>query len=138
MMKDVDRLSRYIGILIHRHLVQIYHMRANDIVLRPSTYFYDTFDSCSKPCRVTVSDTTIVTKRSSFIPSLYIVHRSPINFTSKLMIQSYSTLSLKASMLYHIVPLEDILWLSFDSITTSSGSLLSRWTEGLLLILFSI
>ena len=62
MMKDVDRLSRYIGILIHRYLVQINHMRANDIVLRLSTYFYDTFDSCSNPCRVTVSDTTIVTK----------------------------------------------------------------------------
>ena len=46
MIKDVDGLSCHIDPLIHRYLVQTYHMRANDNVLRPFAYCHDTFTTC--------------------------------------------------------------------------------------------
>ena len=41
-MKDVDGLSCHIDPLIHRCLVQVYHMRANDNAQRPLAYCHDT------------------------------------------------------------------------------------------------
>ena len=130
MMKDMNGLSHHIDILIHRYLVQAYHMRANDIEIRPFTYCCDTFNTCSNPRRVTVSDTSVATKSFSLLPLLPIVYHYPIKFTSKPIIQSYFTLPPKSSIFHRIVLPEDILWLSFDSITDSGGSLFSRWPGG--------
>ena len=130
MMKDVDGLSRHINKIIHRYLVHTYYMRATDIVQRPLFYCYDIFTNFSNSRRVTIYDKTKVKKSSSLFPPLSIVHQFPINFTSTPSIQSYSTLSLKPPIFYHIVPPEDILWFPFDSKITSLGSLLSRWTGG--------
>ena len=77
MMKDVDGLSRYIDPLICRHLVQAYYIPANNNVLRPYDYCRDTFTNCYNSRRITASDTTVVTKLSSLILSLSIVHHSP-------------------------------------------------------------
>ena len=93
MMKNVDGLSHHIDKLIHHYLVQPYYMQANDIILRPFDYCYDTFTTCSNPCRITISNTTVVTKSSSLLSQLSIVYHSPINFTSMSLVQSYSTIS---------------------------------------------
>ena len=68
MMKDVDRLSRHIDILIHRYLTQASSIRLAGIALRPFDCRFDSFISCSNPCRVTASDITITTDASSTLP----------------------------------------------------------------------
>jgi len=125
MMKDFDGLSRHIDVLIHRYLAQVRSIRLIDITTRPFDYNFDYFISFSNPHRVTASDSTITTKASSTLSPLSIIHHSPLHFTSSSIIQSYSVPKPIAHTFYHIVPPEDIIWLSFDSITTSLGSLLS-------------
>ena len=126
MMKNVDGLSHHIDKLIHHYLVQPCYMRANDIVLRLFDYCYDTFTTCSNPCRITISNTTVVTKSSSLLSQLSIVYHSPFNFTSMSLVQSYSTISSELLIFRLILLPEDILWLYVDSVTTSLGSLLPR------------
>ena len=60
----------------------------------------------------------------------FVVRHSSINFTSTLILHLCLTLTSKLPIFHHIVLPADILWLSFDSITTSFGSLLSRWLRG--------
>ena len=79
MMKDVVGLSRYIDSLFYRYLVQAYTMRAADTAQRSFAYCHDTFTSCSNPRRVVASDTIVVTKLSSTLSPLLIVHHSPVN-----------------------------------------------------------
>ena len=67
----------------------------------------------------------ISTEASYLLSLLSIIHYSPINFTPKHIIQLYSALSPISHTFHHIVPPEDIIWLSFDSITTSLGVLFS-------------
>ena len=105
-------------------------MRVIDIALQPFAYTYDTFTTCSNLRRVTTSDTIIVTKSSSLILLLPIFHYSPINFTSRPIVQSYSILPPTSTIFHHIVPFKHIFWLSFDSVPTSFGSLFSPWSGG--------
>ena len=114
-------LNCHIDILIHRYLVQSYHIRGNDIVLRQFAYCYDTFTTCSNSRRATISGTSVVTKSSSLLSPLFIVIHSPINLTSTPIIQSYSIIPPKSSLFRHIVPSGKILWLSCNSLTTSLG-----------------
>ena len=130
MMKDMDGLSHHINPLIYHYLVQAYHMRANDNVKRLFTCCHDTFTTCSNPHCIVASDTTVFTKLSSLLSPLSIVHCSSINFTSTPTLQSCSTLLPNPLVFHHIVPPKDIIWLSFDSVTTSLESLLSRWSGG--------
>ena len=104
MMKDVDGLSRHIDILIHCHLTQAARMRADDVAQRPSVYSYNTFNTCSNPRRITTSNVTIVTKSSSLLPALSIIHHSPINFTSMYTVQSYPINKPTSHNFHHIVP----------------------------------
>jgi len=127
MMTDVDTLIQHINIIIHIYLTQDSHMRGDDVVQRPFVYSYGCFNTCSNPCRITASDTSINTETSSLLPSLSIIYHYPINFKSTPITQSYSTLSFKSQTFHHIVPRQDILSLSFDTVTTSFGSLLSLW-----------
>ena len=76
MMKDVDGLSRYIDVLIHRYLTQAVRMQADDVAQRPFVYSYDAFNVCSNPRRVTKTDVTIVTNPSSLLPAHSIIHHS--------------------------------------------------------------
>ena len=128
-MVDVDGLSRHINILTHRYLSQSSCMRADDIVQQPFVCSYDSFNTYSNPRRITASDTTITTEVSSILLLLSIIHYSPINFMSASIAQFYSGLSPKQHNVYHIVPPEVILWLSFDTITTYFGSLLSLFAR---------
>ena len=125
----MDELSRYIDPLIHRYLVQAYTMRPADTAQRPFAHCCDTFTSCSNPRSVIASDTTVVAKRSSTLPSLPIVHHSLINFFSIPNLQSVP-LQHKPPLFHHIIPPKDIRWLSFDSVTMPIGSLLSHWPAG--------
>ena len=68
MMTDVDSLSCYINILIYCYIIQPSRIRVDDVVHRPLVYIYDSFNTCSNPRRITVSDTTIPTEASSFLP----------------------------------------------------------------------
>ena len=129
-MKDVDGLSRHIDVLIHRYLLQAHDMQLVDIAKRLYAYSFDSFISCSNPRHVTVSDSTITTEATSTLSPLSTIHHSPIHFTSSSILQSYSVLNTITSTFHPIVPPEDIIWLSFDSITTSFGSLLSFWPGG--------
>ena len=128
MMKVVDGLSRYINVLINRYLTQVIRIRADDVAQRPSVYSYDTFNICSNPRRITTSNVTIVTKSSSLLPALSIIHHSPINFRSMYTVQSYPITPPTLHNFHHIVPPENILWLSFDPITTSFASLFFQWS----------
>ena len=130
MIKDDDGLSKYIDILIHRYLTQASHIRPTDIAQRPSAYSFDSFISCSNPCRITTSDITITTETSSIFSPLSIIHHSPIHFTSKSIFWSHSVPKPISNTLHHIAPPEEIIWLSFDLITTNFGSLLSLWSGG--------
>ena len=127
MIKDVDGLSRHIDVLIHRYLIQTRGMRLVDIAKRPFSYSFDSFVSCSNARRVTVSGSTITTEASSTLSPLLTIHHSPLHFTSPSILQSYSVSKTIAHTFHHIVPPEDIIFFSFDSITTSFGSLLSLW-----------
>ena len=113
MMKDIDELSRYIDILIHRYLVHAYHIRVIDRVLQLFAYRYNTFTTCSNPHCIAVSNTTVVVKSSSFIPSLPIIHHYPTNFSFSPIIYLYSALPPTSIISHHIIPPEDIVWLSF-------------------------
>ena len=126
MMKDVDWLSRYIDLLIHRYLDQSYSMRAADTVQRYFAYCHDTFTSSSNPRRFVSSDTIVVTKSSSTLSPIPLVHHAPINLISTPILQSVPPLRHKPPIFYHSFPTEDILWLSFDSVTKFLGSLLSH------------
>ena len=88
MMKDVDWLSRYIDLLIHRYLDQSYSMRAADTVQRYFAYCHDTFTSSSNPRRFVSSDTIVVTKSSSTLSPIPLVHHAPINLISTPILQS--------------------------------------------------
>ena len=127
MMKDVDVLSRHIDVLIYRYLTQARGMRLVDIAKRPFAYSFDSFISCSNLRRVTTSDSIITTEASSILSLLSTTHHSPFHFTSPSILQSYSVPKPIAYTLHHIVPPENIIWLSFESITTSFGSRLSLW-----------
>ena len=105
-------------------------MRLADIAKRSFAYSFDSFISCSNPRRVTASDITITTEASSNLSPLSIIHHSLIHFTSKSILQSYSIPKPISNTFHHIIPPEDIIWLSFDSITTSFWSLLSLWPGG--------
>ena len=70
---------------------------------------------------------------ASNLPPLSNVHHFPIIFVSTPILQSVTTLQHKPLIFHHIVPPEDILWLSFDSITASLESPLSRWSGGFVL-----
>ena len=61
-----------------------------------------------------------------FLPFLLFII-FPIDFISTPISQSVPPLQPKLPLFHHIVPPEDILWLPFDSITTSLDSLLSHW-----------
>ena len=113
-MKDVDDLSRHIDVLIHRYLIQAARMRADDVAQRPFVYSYVAFNTCSNPRRIATSDVTIVTKSSSILPTLSIIHHSPINLTSMYTVQSYSITKSTSPNFHHIVPPENILWLSLS------------------------
>ena len=104
MIKDMDDLSGHIDLLIHRYLTQSSLMQTDDVIQRPFVYSYDYFYTCSNPRHITASDTTMVTKESSLLPSLSIIPHSPINFISTPAAQSYSALSPKAHTFHHIVP----------------------------------
>ena len=130
MMKDVDGLSRHIDVLIYRYLTQARSMHLVDIAKRPFSYSFDSFISCSNPRRVTVSDITIPTEASSNLSLLSIIHYSPLHFTYLSILQSYSVTKPIAHIFHHIVLPKDIMWLSFDSTTTSFGSLFSLWPDG--------
>ena len=130
MMNDVDGLSRYIDILIHRYPTQASRMHLADIAKRPFAYSFDSFIFCSNPRRVTASDITITTEVSSTFSSLLIIQYSPLHFTSPSILQSYSVPKPIAHTYHHIVSSEDIILLSFDSIATSFGSLFSLWSGG--------
>ena len=130
MMKDVDGLSRHIDVLIHRYLAQACSMRLVEIAKRPFAYSFDSFISCSNPRRVTISDSTITTEASSTLSPLLTIHHSPLYFTSPSIILSYSVPKPTAHTFHHIVLPKAIIWLSFDSVTTSFGSLLSLWPGG--------
>ena len=125
MMKDVDGLSRHIDIFIHRYLTQASSMHLADIEKRPFAYCFDSFISCSNPRRVTASDITIPTEASSTLSPLSIIRHSLLHFTSTSILQSYSVPKPIAHTFHHIVSPEEVIWLSFDSITISFGSLLS-------------
>ena len=127
MMKDADGLSRYIDVLIHCYFAQAAHVRADDVVQRPFVYSYDAFNTCSNPRRITTSNVTIVTTLYYLLPALSIIHHSLTNFTSMYTVQSYSITPPISHNFYHIVPPENIHWLSFDLIITSLASLLFKW-----------
>ena len=130
MMKDIDGLSRHIDIFIHRYLTHARSIRLADIALRPFAYSFDSFISWSSPRRVTASDIAITAEVSSTLFLLFIIHHSPINFTSTSILRSYSVPKPISNTCHHIVPPEDIIWLSFESINTSFGSLLSLCSRG--------
>ena len=130
MMKDIDSLSHYIDVFIHRCLTQVRGICLVDIAKRPFAYSFDSIIACSNPRRVTTSDSTITTEASSTLSPLSTIHHSPLYFTSPSILQSYSVPKPIAHTFHHIVPPEDIIWLSFDSITTSFGLLLSLWPRG--------
>ena len=131
MMNDHDGLSRHIDVLIHRYLTQARGIRLVDIAKRPFIYRFNSFVSCSNPRRVTVSDSTITTETTSTLSPLSTVHHFPLHFTSSSILQSYSVPKTIAHTFHEIVPPEDISWLSFDSITTTFGSLLFLWPGGM-------
>ena len=108
MMKDVDGLSCHIDILIHRYLTQASRMRLSDLALRPFVYNFDSFNSCSNPRRVTDFDITITTEASSTLLPLSIIHHSPIYFTSKSILQSYSIPKPTSHIFHYIVPLRTL------------------------------
>ena len=84
-------------------------MRLNDIALRPFTYSYDSFNTCSNPCRITSSDITITTDVSSTLPPLCIIYHSSIHFTSKSIILLYSVPKPMLYTFHHVLPPEDII-----------------------------
>ena len=120
-MKDMDGLHRHIDILIHRHLTQANRVCVNDIALRPFPYSYDSFNTCSDQRRIITSDITIDNETSSLFPPPSIIHHSPIHFTPKPIIQSYSGPKPISHTFYRIITPEKIICLSFDSITTCSS-----------------
>ena len=115
MMKDVDGLSRLIDVLIHHYLTQARSMRLADIAKRPFAYSFGSFISCSNPRRVTASEITITTEKSSTLPhfQLFII----LHFT------------LLPYLLFNHIPFQNLLHIPFITLfplMTLLGSLLTQ------------
>ena len=131
MMIDVYGLSRHINIIIHHYITQASRMRVVDVIQRLFVYSYNNFNNCANPRHSTTSDTTVTIEGSSLLPSFFIIiHHSPINFTSTPISQSCSAHSPKPHNFHHVVPPEVIIWLLFDTVTTSFDSLSLSLVEG--------
>ena len=74
--------------------------------------------------------TVLFIETTSTLSPLSTIHHSPLHLTSPSILQSYSFSKTIVHTFHHIVPLEDIIWLSFNSVTTFFGSLLYLWPGG--------
>ena len=101
-------------------------MRTNDNVQRLFAYCHDTFTTCSNSPRV-VPLTQLFSQRHFpfFFPILLFIILSSI--LPQRQLYNQVPIFHRNYPFYHNMPPEYILWTSFDSVTTSLGSLLSRW-----------
>ena len=123
MIKDADGVCRYIDSLIHRYLVESFTMYFNDIYLRPSTDNFYVFPTCSNPRRVTL------TYLSPAHNTVSILLTSLIYLSSQLL--PLSTVSISSLLPVPVVPSNNIIWLSFDSVLHLFGSQLTSWSDGI-------
>ena len=100
-------------------------MRTNDNVQRLFAYCHDTFTTCSNSPRV-VPLTQLFSQRHFpfFFPILLFIILSSI--LPQRQLYNQVPIFHRNYPFYHNMPPEYILWTSFDSVTTSLGSLLSR------------
>ena len=120
MMKDVDGVCRHIDPLIHRYLVDANVMRCNDEMLRPFAYNFNVFSQCSNPRHVSKHDVSTAIDTVSTIPTPSVLYHYPIRFSSPL--HSTPTQAHISSLTGIVVPPNDVVWLSFDSVVHSLGS----------------
>ena len=99
MIKDVDGLSRHIDIRIHHYLTQSSRMCLADLALRPFSYSFDWFNSCSNPCRITTSAITITT-----------VHLQPFPQFPLFIILQFCLLS---NLLFNHIPFQNLFHIPF-------------------------
>ena len=127
MMKDVDGACHQIDPLIHRYLIDATTMYSNAILLRPFTYIFDVFSLCSNLRHVSQHDASLAIETLSTIPIPSVLYYYPIRFSSNL--QSIPTTLSPLSFLGIVVPPNDVVWLSFDSVVHSLGSHLLSWPD---------
>ena len=114
MTKYVDAISRYIDPLINKYLVAVFITRDNNIRQRSFAYNFDVFLHCLNPRHVRHVDLLPEHLNLLTVPTLLVLYHAPIHF------------SLSCSFIYSVltpfflsrivVPHEDIMWLSFDSV----------------------
>ena len=131
MMKDVDGACHQIDPLIHRYLIDATTMYSNAILLRPFTYIFDVFSLCSNLRHVSQHDASLAIETVSTIPIPSVLYYYPIRFSSNL--RSLPTTSNLSSLLGIVVLLNDIVWLSFNSVVRSFGSQLLSWPGSIVL-----
>ena len=122
-------VSIYIDPLIHKYLVTVFNMRTDDIHLCSLAYNFDVFLSCSNPSQV--HDAGLLQKHAtiSTIPTPLVLYHTPIRFY--LLISSNNHALVPSSFPCIIFSPEDIIWLSFNSVTRSFVPQLESFPDGI-------
>ena len=127
MMKDVDGAYRHIDPLIHRYLVEATVMRSKDIMLRPFVYNVNVFSQWSNPRHFSQHDVSTAIETVSTIPTPSVFYHYLIRGFSPL--QSIPAQTHISSLTWIVVPPNDVVWLSFDSVVHSLGSHFLSWPD---------
>ena len=129
MMKNVDKVSQYIDLLVHKYLVVVFNMRTDIIHLYSFTYNLDVSLKQNNPRNIYDTDLLSNHITMSTGPTLLVLYH--ISFRFSLSILSNYHASVPSSLLSIVVPPEDIVWLLFDSVTHYFGSQLESYSGGI-------
>ena len=108
MLKDIDRICRYINPLIYHYLLDAATMYSKDINLQPFAYKFDVFSTYSNPRHFSSTDTTSAHNTISVFPTPSAFYYYPIRFssalsTSPLDILNYPLPSILVPLKNHLV-----------------------------------
>ena len=82
MMQDVDGVSRYSDLLVHRYTITASRLHAEDVTERLFVYSFDVFHSCNNLRHVTASDALSVSITIATHPSISTIYHTPIKFST--------------------------------------------------------
>ena len=129
MTKDVDAISRYIDPLIKKYFVVFFIMPDNDIRKCPFAYNFDVFLNCLNLRHVKYEDLLPEGMTVPTVPTPLILCRTPVRFS--LSCSSIHSAPTPSSLPRLVLPPEDILWLSFDSVIHRFDTQLVSWPGGI-------
>ena len=127
MMKKFYTVYHYIDPFVHQYWVTTFCLHADDLDRRPFAYSFNMFICCYNPRQTTASSVLTFSITSSSIASISFFYNFLITFSPILSFSSASQIYFPDPN-FHVLPFnyfppQNIILLSFDSITNSLVSL---------------